>query len=316
MEPYSYQRRSWRKPVIVLTVIAALLAGAAYGGYAVYRHFQMVLIVPGCQAGTGNDQAGAGHQAGTGNDVIPLDFDQARNAATIADVAVYDHLPERALAIAYATALQESKLANLDYGTSDSVGLFQQRPSQGWGSAQDLQNPVYAAQAFFESGPSALTRIHDYTSLSIAEAAQRVQHSADGSAYARWTDEASDLATDFMTAPHAVTCWYDPATRAREIGASTRPDLRGAAQKLENTVFGRPRPDGIVTHVTSANGGQSEIFNVRSGGGWAVANWLVTNAASFGITHVAYDGYQWTASLTETSWQPAPGNRVGSIVAS
>jgi hypothetical protein len=303
MQPSYYQHPSWRKPLIVLTVIAVLLAGAAYGGYKVYQHFQLTLIVPGCQAGTGDN-------------AVPLDFDQARNAATIAGVAAYDHLPTRALAIAFATAIQESKLANLDYGTSDSVGIFQQRPSQGWGSSQELQDPVFASQAFFETGPSALTKIPDYTSLSISQAAQEVQHSADGSAYAQWADEASGLAADYLTVPHAVNCWYDPATRAGEVGASTQPNLRGAEQKLTSTLFGSPRPDGVVTHVTSADGGASEIFDVTSAGGWSVANWLVTNAASFGITHVAYDGYQWTASLTETSWQPDPGNRSGSIVAS
>ena len=286
----------------MLTVVIALLAGAAYGGYAVYRHFQLMLIVPGCQAGTGAS-------------AIPLDFEQARNAATIADVAVYDHLPTRALAIAYATALQESKLANLSYGTSDSVGIFQQRPSQGWGSARDLQDPVYASQAFFESGPSALTKIRHYSSLPISEAAQKVQHSADGSAYAQWADEASDLAADFTTVPHAVTCWYNPATQAAQNGVSTRLNLRGAVRALEGT-FGTPRPDGVVTGITSASGGASEIVDVTHAGGWAVANWLVANASSFGITRVTYGGYQWTASLTETSWQPAPGNQAGSIVAS
>jgi hypothetical protein len=282
----------------VLSVIVALLGAAAYGGYRVYQHFQLSLIVPGCQAGSGQN-------------AIPLDFGQAQDAATIADVAVYDHLPVRALTIAYATAIQESKLENLNYGTSDSVGIFQQRPSQGWGSAQELQNPVYASQAFFVTGPSALTKVPDYTSMSVSDAAQAVQHSADGSAYAQWADEAEMLANDFTTTPHAVTCWYDPATQASQQGVSTQLNLRGAAQKLEDT-FGSPRPDGVVTGVTLASSAQSGTFDVTSAGGWAVANWLVTNAYSFGITQVTYDGYQWTASLTETNWQRASGNGAGS----
>lgn len=282
-------------------VIFALLGAAAYGVLRVYRHFQLALIVPGCQAGSGQD-------------AISLDFEQAQDAATIADVAVYDHLPQRALTIAYATALQESKLGNPDYGTGDSVGIFQQRPSQGWGSARELQDPVFASQAFFESGPSALAKIPGYTRLTVAEAAQDVQRSADGSAYAQWTDEASLLSGDYMTRPHAVTCWYDPATQAADNGVSARPNLPGAARKLEGT-FGTPRADGVVTGVTQADSGRSEIFHITRAGGWPVANWLVTNASSFGITQVTYDGYQWNASLTETSWQHAPGNRSGSIVA-
>jgi hypothetical protein len=302
VEPYNYQRPSWRKPLIVLTVIVALLAAAAYGGYRVYQHFQLALIVPGCQAGSGDNS-------------VALDFEQAADAATIADVAVYDHLPAKALTIAYATAIQESKLENVPYGTSDSVGLFQQRPSQGWGSAQELQNPVYAAQAFFVTGPSALTKVPGYASMSVAEAAQNVQHSADGSAYEQWADEGAQLAADYTTAPHAVTCWYNPATQAADNGVSTQLNLRAAVNKLEGT-FGTPRADGVVTGVTLARSGKSEIFKITSAGGWAVANWLVTNASSFGITQVRYDGYEWTASLTETSWQPDSGDAAGSIVAS
>ncbi|HEY1698905.1 MAG TPA: hypothetical protein VGG75_04220 [Trebonia sp.] len=290
----------------VLIVVFALLCGAAYGGYRVYQHFQMLLIVPGCQAGIGSNALG-------------LDFEQAQDAATIADVAVYDHLPAQALTIAYATAYQESKLENLPYGTSDSVGIFQQRPSEGWGSVSQLEDPVYATQAFFETGPTALVKIPDYESMSISEAAQKVQASADGSAYQQWVDQSQLLTADFTTTPHAVTCWYNPGTpsgsQGAGTGATTTLNLQGAVSKLEQT-FGSPRADGVVTGVTLASAGKSESFDTASGGGWAVANWLVTNAADFGITQIAYGGYQWTASLTETSWQPAPGTDTTSIVAS
>jgi hypothetical protein len=286
----------------VLIVIFVLLGGAAYGGYKVYQHYQLAFIDPGCQAGTGSN-------------AIPLDFGQAADAAAIADVAVYDHLPAEALTIAYATAIQESKLENLTYGTSDSVGIFQQRPSEGWGSTAELENPVYAAQAFFETGPSALVKIPDYTSLSVSAAAQDVQHSADGSAYQQWAAEGSQLAADYTTTPHMVTCWYSPATQAAQNDVSTRLNLGGAATGLAGT-FGTPRSDGVVTGVTLASSGKSEIFNITSAGGWAVANWLVTNASSYGITQVRYDGYEWTASLTETRWQPDSGDAAGSIVAS
>lgn len=279
-----------------------ILAIAAYAGYRAYESLVVKLLaVPGCQAGTGNN-------------AIPLEFDQAQDAATIADVAVYDHLPQKALTIAYATAIQESKLENLDYGTADSVGIFQQRPSMGWGTAQELENPVYAAQAFFETGPSALAKIPGYASMSVSAAAQAVQRSADGSAYQQWAPEGAQLAADFTTTPAAVTCWYDPSTQAAAEGASTRLNLSGARQGLEGT-FGTPRADGIVTGVTTDRSGDSETFVVTKSGGWAVANWLVTNASSYGITRVAYDGYQWTASLTETSWQSVHGDPSGSIVA-
>jgi hypothetical protein len=289
--------------VIALGVVIVILGIAAYAGYTAYQHFVVKLLtVPGCSAGTGNN-------------AIPLEFDQAQDAATIADVAVYDHLPEKALTIAYATAIQESKLENLNYGTDDSVGLFQQRPSMGWGTTQELENPVYAAQAFFETGPSALAKVSGYTSMSVSAAAQAVQRSADGSAYQQWATEATELAADYTTTPGGVTCWFDPSTQASQQGVSTKLNLSGALQGLEGT-FGSPRTDGIVTAVTTVRSGESESFNATKAGGWAVANWLVTNASSYGITQISYDGYRWTASLTETSWQADPGNATGSIVAS
>jgi hypothetical protein len=303
VEPNRYQRPSWRRPLIALGVVIVILAIAAYAGYTAYQHFVVrLLTVPGCQAGTSSNG-------------IPLQFNQAQDAATIADVAVYDHLPQQALTVAFATAIQESKLQNLDYGTSDSVGLFQQRPSMGWGTTQELENPVYASQAFFETGPSALVKVPNYTSLSVSEAAQAVQRSADGSAYQQWAGEGAQLAADFTTKPASVTCWYDPSTQASQDGVSTKLNLNGALRGLEGT-FGTPRSDGIVTGVTTGTSGASEIFRTTAAGGWAVANWLVTNAVSYGITQVSYDGYRWTASLTETSWQPASGAGAGSIVAS
>ena len=110
---------------------------------------------------------------------MPLSTGQAGIAATIAGVASSPGLPVRAVTIAYATALQESDLENLPYGDRDSVGVFQQRPSQGWGTRAELLNPVYATTRFF----AALAAIPGYQQLPVYQAAQDVQRSADGSAY-------------------------------------------------------------------------------------------------------------------------------------
>ena len=77
---------------------------------------------------------------------MTLTAEQVANAATIAQVGRDRGLPERAVVIALATAQQESRLRNLDYGDRDSLGLFQQRPSSGWGSPEQVQDPVYAAE--------------------------------------------------------------------------------------------------------------------------------------------------------------------------
>ncbi|MGH3245397.1 MAG: hypothetical protein ACRDOI_04175 [Trebonia sp.] len=296
---YHYQRPSWRRPLIVLTIIAVLLAVGAYAAYTVYQRFVIqVLTVPGCQAGTGDN-------------AIPLDFGQAADAGTLAGVAVREHLPSRALTIAYATAFQESKLENLGYGDRDSVGIFQQRPSMGWGTAAELKDPAYAAQAFF----GALVKVPGYTTIPVYQAAQDVQKSADGYAYQQFAQTGVLLAADYTTTPHAVTCWYNPATQASSQGVSAKLNLHGAAEELDH-VFGAPGQGGALTGVSRIRSGSSDLITTAPGAGWAVANWLVSNASSYGITQVSYAGYQWTAKLTETSWQSDPAAPAGGIVAS
>jgi hypothetical protein len=284
----------------VLAVIAVLLAAAAFGAYALYHRFVVqVLTVPGCQAGTGNN-------------AIPLDFGQAADAATVAGVATRERLPSRALTIAYATAFQESKLENLSYGDLDSVGIFQQRPSEGWGTSAQLQDPAYASQAFF----GALVKVTNYTKIPVYQAAQDVQKSADGSAYEQYTQTGTLLASDYTATPHAVTCWYNPATQAADQGVSTKLNLHGAAQQMDH-VFGAPGESGAaLTGVSRIRSGSADQITTAHGAGWAVANWLVSNASSYGITQVSYAGYQWTAGLTETSWQANSAATAGGIVAS
>ena len=153
-----------------------------------------------------------GCQAGTGVAAIPLATDQAGIAATIAGVAARHRLPRRAVTIALAAALQESQLQNLDYGDRDSVGVFQQRPSQGWGTTAELEDPVYATTKFF----AALVRLPGYTKMPVDQAAQDVQHSADGYAYEQWVEVATLLAGYFTgTSPAGVSCWYTPAGTSR-----------------------------------------------------------------------------------------------------
>ena len=282
----------------MLVVIAALLAALGYGAYTVYQRFTQVLTLPGCQAGTGDN-------------AIALDFGQAADAATVAGVAVREHLPSRALTVAYATAFQESKLENLTYGDRDSVGIFQQRPSEGWGTTAQLEDPAYAAQAFF----GALVKVPSYTSIPVYEAAQAVQKSADGSAYEQYAQTGALLAADYTTAPQAVTCWYNPAQQAAAQGVSTKLNLHGAATELDH-VFGTPGQNGALTGVTRIRSGSADLITTARGAGWPVANWLVTNATSYGITQVSYAGYTWTARLSETSWQANPAATAGGIVAS
>jgi len=215
---------------------------------------------------------------------VPLSTDQAAIAATIAGVASDHALPVRAVTIAYATALQESDLENLPYGDRDSVGVFQQRPSQGWGTKAELLNPIYATTRFF----AALTAIHGYLRLPVYQAAQDVQHSADGSAYSQYSGQGAAMALGFMgSQARSVWCWYGSGVKGHEMLA--------AAGRALATTFGPLR----VGHYGDP------IVTVRvpsQAAGWAVALWLMTRAASYHIDEIRFAGYQWTAAHGQHGW--------------
>ncbi|MGW4502111.1 hypothetical protein ACWENR_26305 [Micromonospora sp. NPDC004336] len=129
---------------------------------------------------------------------------QMDNAKTIVDVGVELKMPRRAMVVAVATAMQESNLYNLasdvlpesrsyphqgSGSDHDSVGLFQQRPSSGWGTVRELMRPSYAARAFYE----ALREVPGWQEMSVAAAAQAVQVSAFPDAYARHEERATTV---------------------------------------------------------------------------------------------------------------------------
>ncbi|MFB7950044.1 C40 family peptidase [Kitasatospora phosalacinea] len=115
--------------------------------------------------------------------------EQIPNAKTIQATGVAMHVPARGQVVALATALQESGLRNLDYGDRDSLGLFQQRPSQGWGTPEQIMQPVYASTKFYE----ALQQVSGWQSMTITQTAQAVQRSGYPDAYAKWAPLATAL---------------------------------------------------------------------------------------------------------------------------
>jgi len=272
-----------RARVIVGTTLVLVLVVA---GYAIYTGFRHVITpappAPGCQAGTGVQ-------------AVTLDTEQASLAATIAGVAARHRLPRQAVTIALAAALQESKLHNLDYGDRDSVGIFQQRPSEGWGPATRLQDPVYATTKFF----AALTRVRGYATMPVSQAAQDVQHSADGSAYGQWADMAGQLAGYFTgQSPHGVSCWYTPAGRA---------NLTGAVGRMAQT-FGPQGRKAVVATITTDRSGQKNkgstaVLHVQPAAAWTVAGWLVAHAQAYRLSEVRYAGYVWKAANGSMGWQ-------------
>ena len=125
----------------------------------------------------------------SGGSITPLTAEMRTNAATIVRVGRELGVPQYGIVIALATAMQESTLRNLSWGDRDSVGLFQQRPSSGWGTAADLQIPSHAARLFYV-GRSGYTRglldIPGWQSMTLTQAAQAVQISAYPNHYAKW----------------------------------------------------------------------------------------------------------------------------------
>ena len=197
-----------------------------------------------------------------------LDPEQAENAATIAAVGRRSGLPSHAVTIALATALQESKLRNLDHGDRDSLGLFQQRPSQGWGRPAQLLTPTYAAGSFYER----LRKIRGWQQLSVADAAQRVQLSADGSAYSDWEDQARTLARALTGEVAAgIGCRFDDPEAPQALGL-----VRAARAEIGQA--------GLSTVAMS------------EANAWRTASWLVSHARQYGVVRVSLRGRTWTST--------------------
>jgi hypothetical protein len=122
--------------------------------------------------------------------------EQLANARIIVTIGTQRQVPKQGQVIAVATALQESGLRNLRGGDRDSVGLFQQRPSQGWGTPRQLSDPAYQTQKFYDK----LLRTDGWQRMRITDAAQAVQVSAFPRAYAKHAPAATRL-VDMLSRP-------------------------------------------------------------------------------------------------------------------
>ncbi|WBB63293.1 heavy metal transporter [Streptomyces sp. WMMC500] len=249
-----------------------------------------------------------------GDEPYELDPEQAANAATISAVASSRRLPERAVTIALATAMQESELRNIAHGDRDSLGLFQQRPSQGWGTEEQVLDPVYSSGKFYAH----LAEIPGYSRLPLTEAAQRVQRSGFPQAYAKH-EPAAALLSAALTGRDggAFTC-----TTAQGDTRSGDPALLRAALKREfgAGVLPEPGPDGSGEGAGGASrgdGGQVLVLPVAgdgSGGGadaaghgWELAHWAVAQAPRLRVAQVSFAGREWRAEDSAEGWREVEG---------
>ncbi len=223
---------------------------------------------------------------------VDLSLDQARYASLISAIGVSRGLPARAVSIALAAAFQESKLNNLDHGDRDSLGLFQQRPSQGWGTSAQIQDPYYSTNAFFD----ALVKVHGFQTMRITEAAQRVQRSGYPEAYQPHAADARALAS-------ALT-GYSPGGRFSCVVHQPSGSKGTAAAAVANL------QKGFGPLQTSRGARQDFSVAVGSGlagqrRGWAVAQYLVAHAADLKIESVAVEGKRWQIGKASTKgWTP------------
>jgi hypothetical protein len=213
-----WERSAVRRSRSLMAIVAALTIGPVVLllGVALAAEASGALsptaVAPVTACGSGPVQAGVNV-----NGYQTLDASQIGNAQIIYNVAEDLQLSPRAPVIAIATALQESMLRNLPHGTADSLGLFQQRPSQGWGSPAELLNPVYATSAFY----ARLVQVAGWQTLPLAVAAQDVQRSGDPGAYGHWESLADALVSTFSGA--ATACVRDAGGHVPASGATQQP---------------------------------------------------------------------------------------------
>ena len=231
-----------------------------------------LLAVTGC--GGGGEAASPRCTAAVpGRAALSLAPEQALNAATIAGVGKRLGLPDHAVTVALVTALQESGLHNLSYGDRDSLGLFQQRPSQGWGAPAQILVPRLAAATFYAH----LAKVPGWQSMDVTVAAQAVQHSAAPAAYAQWESQARVLAG-------ALTGEFPAGLACAHLAQPT--PLRAAA--LREEAAADLGPDGL-----GARGGNAL---------WAAATWLVAHAQVYGVRTVTAGTRRWDAA--SGAWRP------------
>jgi hypothetical protein len=294
---------------VVLLGCSGLLVGLLGGGASAN-------CLPAAAASpTGSSTSGSGGASAASGPIGAWSAEQVGNAAVIVAVGQRMQVPLRGQVIAVATAMQESSLINLAGGDRDSVGLFQQRPSQGWGTPAQLQDPQYAATKFYTK----LLAVPGWQTMTLTAAAQAVQISAYPDAYAKWEQDAVQLvgavnetAIACPAVGMAVPVPRNPDGSLPDEQCSIRPDPTTGVGCLtprtlhlvrQATAAGFPDPrcwrvddhgehpkgracDWMMTAGGEATGSQKAM-------GDAMAAWAVANAQALGIRYVIWFRMIW-----------------------
>lgn len=253
-----------------------------------------------------------------------LTAEQARNTVTIAQVARDLGVSRRGLQIATATAIQESKLVNLAGGDRDSIGLFQQRPSTGWGTPAQVRDPVLATRAFYgradHTNNTGLLDIDGWQDLPLTQAAQRVQRSGFPNAYAQWETVAADIADllggDLPAMPSSDEDCAPPTT-CPDTGLPVEKGLTPDALLVLRAVdarFGRHTYYGLGERPANpssdhATGRAIDViiddWQNPSGTkhGDQIAEWIKANAGDLGVTYVIWRAKIWSVARDSEGWR-------------
>lgn len=305
--PVLTPRRRRRRARLAVTIGVLLLCGLGWGAYRVYTAvFGKHAVVTSCRV--------VGLSTGA---VYSMDPEQLLNASIITDVAMRRALPQRAAVVALATAQQESKLRNLDYGDADSLGLFQQRPSQGWGSPAQVMTPTYAAGKFYD----ALLKVPSWQSIPLTQAADAVQRSAFPDAYRDWEPRATALAAALTgTTNGQLSCRLAHPGTTSSLSTATAALTADLRTDLAVTSPAIAPVDANVSTVTvsglgATGAGDDAAAKHRDA---TVAAWAVAHSAAHGITSVTIGSREWRAD--RDGWHdaktPAPAGSVVMTVTS
>jgi hypothetical protein len=262
------RRPAWQVPVIVgagviLVAFGVTLAVAFLPLFSNAMPAQPRPAAPQCQSLLGDGR------------FATLDQEQAQNAAIIAGIATQRRLVPRAVSIALTTAFQESGIRNLDYGDLDSVGIFQQRPAAGWGTVEQIMDPYYSTNAFYD----AMIMVTNWPNADIGDVAQAVQRSAYPDLYDQHVERARILATALSGETQAVwTCHVRDPQPA---------DPEGLQAALIKTY-------GDTLAVAGAAEGQIAFTAITEEAAWSAAAFAQSWAAVYGVAVVHVGEYSWT----------------------
>ncbi len=269
LQPASPRRRNRTRGRVALLAVLAVVGGAGwYGGTELIDAVRN----PQCSVTAGGVTE-------------TFDPEQTGNAALITALSMKRGMPPRAATIALTTAYQESKIRNITYGDRDSLGLFQQRPSQGWGTEEQVLDPVHSTNAFYD----ALVKLKGYENADITQIAQEVQRSAHPELYRDHEGQGRVLASTLTGhSPAGLTCRLDdPAEGATAATpAQVKADLT-AQMGLSTAAAG----DGVLT-VTAPDQRVA----------WAVGHWAVARAEQYGATSVTVGERTWDRADGDDGW--------------